>query len=84
MREFWQESEEWVQVFVTYDPVEAEIVRDLLESGGIEVKLVSLKVTPYPVNIGKMGEVRLKVRASDEEAAREAIERFRQEHGRSE
>jgi hypothetical protein len=70
-------DEKWTKVFVTGDPVEAEIIKDLLESGGILVRIVSLKVGPYPVNVGKMGEIRLLVRNEDLEAAEIAIEDFR-------
>ena len=66
----------WEVVFVTYDPIEAEMVRDLLESGGIPAVVRSSKVTPYPVNVGKMGEMKVLVRSSDEAAAREAISAF--------
>ncbi len=64
---------EWVEVFVTYDPVEAEIIKDLLESGGISVVLRSLKVSPYPVNIGKMGEIKILVKKKDKEEAERVI-----------
>ncbi len=66
-------SEEWVAVLVTSDPVEAEIVRDLLESGGIPVALRSSKVSPFPVNIGKIGEIRLLVPQADKELAEKVI-----------
>ena len=66
-------SEEWFEVLVTYDPIEAEIIKDLLESGGVPVVIRSAKVTPYPVNIGKIGEVKLLVRSQDKEAAEELI-----------
>lgn len=66
-------SAEWVEVLVTYDPVEAEIVKDLLESGGIPAVLRSSKVTPYPVNIGKMGEIKVLVKKEDKETAEEVI-----------
>jgi hypothetical protein len=65
--------EKLVEVLVTYDTLEAEMIKDILESGGIAVVLRSSKVTPYPVNIGKMGEVRILVRESDEEAAKKVI-----------
>ena len=68
-------SEEWIEILVTYDPIEAEIIKDLLESGGIPVVIRSAKVTPYPVNIGKIGEVKVFVRNQDKEAAEELIER---------
>lgn len=66
-------TEEWVEVFVTYDAIEAEMLKDLLESGGIPVVLKSSKVTPYPVNIGKIGEVKVLVREGDKEAAEQVI-----------
>lgn len=66
-------SEEWVVVFVTYDSLEAEMIKDLLESGGIPVVLRSSKVSPYPVNIGKMGEIKIMVRKEDEDTAQEVI-----------
>ncbi len=67
-------NEQWVEVFVTYDNLEAEIIKDLLESGGIQVVLRSSKVTPYPVNIGRMGEIKVLVKKRDEETAKGVIE----------
>jgi len=66
-------SEEWVEVFVTYDSIEAGMIKDLLESGGISVVLRSSKVTPYPVNIGRMGEIKILVRAGDKDVAEKVI-----------
>lgn len=66
-------SDEWVEIFVTYDLLEAEIIKDLLESGEIPVVLRSSKVSPYPVNIGKMGEIKILVRKEDEDTAKEVI-----------
>jgi hypothetical protein len=67
-------SEEWVEVFVTYDRIEAEIIKDLLESGEIPVVLRSSKVTPFPVNVGKIGEIKVFVRNADKKAAEKIIE----------
>ncbi len=64
---------EWSELLVTYDEIEAEMIKDLLESGGISVKIRSSKVTPYPVNIGKMGEIRILVMEDDLEAAKAVI-----------
>jgi len=66
-------AEEWIEVLVTYDQIEAEIVKDLLESGGIPAVIRSSKVSPYPVNVGKIGEVRVLVRNKDRELAEEMI-----------
>ena len=66
-------SNEWIEIFITYDPIEAEIIKDLLESGGISVVLRSSKVSPYPVNVGKMGEVKILVKIEDKETAERII-----------
>jgi len=66
-------NEEWVVILVTYDSLEAEMIKDLLESGGISVVLRSSKVSPYPVNIGKMGEIKVLVRKEDQDVAEEVI-----------
>ncbi len=66
-------DEGWCEVFMTYDSLEAEMIKDLLESGGIPVVMRSLKVSPYPVNIGRMGEISILVREEDREAAERVI-----------
>lgn len=66
-------SEGWAVILVTYDSLEAEMIKDLLESGGIPVVLRSSKVSPYPVNIGKMGEIKVLVKKEDQHLAEEAI-----------
>ena len=63
----------WVEVFITYDSIEAEIIKGLLESGGIPVIFKSSKVAPYPVNIGTMGEIRILVREDDKDTAKKVI-----------
>jgi hypothetical protein len=67
-------DQEWVPVLITGDPVEAGMIKDLLESGGIPVITRSSKVSPFPVNVGKIGEIRLLVRISDREAAEKVIQ----------
>jgi hypothetical protein len=64
---------EWVEIMITYDPLEAEMIKDVLESGGIPVVLRSSKVSPYPVNIGKIGEIKILVKKEDKETAEEVI-----------
>ena len=64
---------EWVEVFITYDSIEAEMIKDLLESGGMPVIVRSSKVAPYPVNIGRMGEIRILVREEDKDTAKKVI-----------
>ena len=68
-----EQNEKWVVVLTTYDPIEAEIIKDLLESGDIPVVLKSSKVSPYPVSVGKMGEIKILVREEDKEEAEKVI-----------
>ncbi len=60
-------------VFVTYAPLEAEMIKDLLESGDIPTVIRSSKVSPYPVSVGKMGEIKILVRKEDKEIAEKVI-----------
>ena len=66
-------DKDWIELLITDDPLEAEMIKDLLESGGIPVVLRSSKVTPYPVNIGRMGEIKILVRSEDKKTAEEVI-----------
>ncbi len=65
---------DWVEFLVTYDETEAQIVKDILDAEDIPVVINSLKVRPYPVNIGRMGEVRLLVREEDVKKAASILE----------
>lgn len=49
------------------------MVKDILEAGDIEVSVQSLKISPYPVSIGRIGEVRVFVKRTDEEEARRVL-----------
>ena len=64
---------EWSEILFTYDEVEANIVKGILESENIQVAIDSLKITPYPVSIGRIGEVRVLVKNDDMERAREIL-----------
>lgn len=66
-------SDKWVVLLITYDSLEAEMIKDLLESGEIPVVLRSSKVSPYPVNLGKIGEVKVLVREDDRKTAEEFL-----------
>ena len=68
-------SSEEATVFVTRDMVEAETVKELLESNGVEV-CVSGESSPLP---GVPGEVRLIVSHHHAELAHEIIEEARAE-----
>ncbi len=54
--------EEWVELLITDDETEVQIVKNILEAEGIQVVVDSKKIRPYPVRIGKIGEIKLLVR----------------------
>ncbi len=66
-------KDKWVTLRITYGPLEAEMIKDILESGGIEVVVRSSKVSPYPVNVGKIGEIKILVREKDLEDAEKVL-----------
>ncbi len=70
--------DEWAELLFTYDDVEAEIVKDLLKAENIEVIVKSQKISPYPVSIGRMGEIRLFVSNEDLEKARDILSVMKQ------
>ncbi len=73
---------EWIELLLTYDEVEAHIVKDVLESESIKVVIESLKISPYPVNIGRIGEVRVLVKNKDQERAMKLLEEFELQNNR--
>ncbi len=73
--------EEWVELLITGDEIEAEIVKDILEGEKIQVVVKSLKISPYPVSIGKMGEIRLLVRHEELDRANRVLDAMKQEPG---
>lgn len=74
-------AQEWITLRITHDQLEAEMIKDLLESGDIPVVLRSAKVSPYPVNIGKMGEIKVLIRDTDKDSAEEVLTKFREASG---
>ena len=65
---------DWDEILFTYDEMEAQIVKTLLETEGIEVSMDSSKLRPFPVSIGRMGEIKLLVRKVDLQKAMEVLE----------
>jgi hypothetical protein len=75
---------DWVELLFTYDVVEAEIVKDLLEAEDVQVVVKSSKISPYPVSIGGMGEIRILVKSEDLEKARDVLSVMKQDQEKKE
>ena len=69
---------EWTEVLFTYDKIESEIVQDILEAEGIEVNVRSRRVSQFPVNVCRMGEISLLVKQEDLEKARKVLKIMRE------
>jgi predicted Fe-Mo cluster-binding NifX family protein len=71
------EREKLVEVAVTHNEVEANIIKSLLEAAGIDCLLVG-QITPsvYPVNVDGLGEFKIKVLDHSVEAAKTVIQDY--------
>jgi hypothetical protein len=72
---------EWLELLVSYDETEIQIVKNILEAEGIEVVIKSLKVRPYPVSVGKIGEVSLLVRKDRKQEAENILKIMKEKNG---
>ncbi len=71
--------ERWMDIHTTYDESEAAIIAGLLKDGGIQCKVESHRISALPVSVGRLGEVRVLVRAEDLDKANGILEAVRAE-----
>lgn len=66
------ESEDFrlVDVYISYNPVEAELIREILVDNEIECFVRNLAPSQFPLSVGKHGENRVTVPHDNVEAAR--------------
>jgi hypothetical protein len=65
--------EDWVTVYTTEDPTEAEMLKANLNGAGIDVVILNEKDTSFP-SYGDLSVVKVTVRPKDFEEAKEIIE----------
>jgi len=63
----------FIEIYATYDFLEAEKIKGFLEEEGLPVQIRDLGISPYPISIGKFNEKRILVLQSDENEASEVI-----------
>jgi thiol-disulfide isomerase/thioredoxin len=63
-----------VELYKSYDPLEADRIADLLADHGIGCAIRDLTMSPYPMTVGRFGERRISVAAQDLGRAREILE----------
>lgn len=70
---------DFVTIFTTRSPVEADVVRGLLEANGLMPMVSSATRSIFPFSIGELGEVRINVHPDEAEDARRIIDAHRTE-----
>ncbi|MFQ5586314.1 MAG: DUF2007 domain-containing protein [Thermodesulfobacteriota bacterium] len=61
------------EVYLSYDAMEADLIRGLLEDNGISCFIRDMTITPYPMSIGKFAEKRIAVDEGDTKVAAQLI-----------
>lgn len=67
------QDEEFVEIFATPSPIEADYLRLFLEDHGIHCFVRDLRITSYPVHVKNMAEQQLYVLPEDVEKAKALI-----------
>ena len=62
------------EIYLSYDMMEADRIRGLLEANGISCAIRDMTITPYPINIGMFSEKRIAVEEDRVYRARKLIE----------
>jgi hypothetical protein len=73
--------DKWAEILFTYDEVEAQIVKSVLELEDIDVVVNSMKIRPYPVSVGRIGEIRVLVKNKDLEKAKGILKIMKETQG---
>jgi len=58
---------------LSYDAIEADLIKGLLEDNDISCFIRDMTITPYPLSIGKFAEKRISVDRDDVEEATRLI-----------
>ncbi len=75
---------DWTELLLTYDDIEAHLVKGILEAENIQVVIESMKITPYPVSFGRLGEVRVMVKKEDLDQAKTVLSIMKNTHDNGE
>lgn len=66
---------ELVEVYVASEPIEASVVKGILDSAGLDARIRDMTVTPYPLTIGPLSEKRIVVPAGQAQEAQTILRR---------
>lgn len=63
------------EIYLCFDPLEADIIRNMLERAGIPCIIRDMRIGPYPLTIGQFAEMRVAVEPAH---LRQAVKIIRQ------
>ena len=69
----------WIEIANSANSDEAELIQGFLEAEGIESQIEHAEAHVLPTNIGRLGDVRVYVAASEEQRARDLLRQREQE-----
>src|SRR5438876_2811581 len=70
----------WVEIASTGTDDEARLLQGFLDAEGIDAQVENVKFTMEPVNFGTIGDIRVYVKAEDEQRAQELLRKRNQEY----
>jgi hypothetical protein len=63
------------EVYICFNPIEADVVKNMLKQHGVTCLLRDMRMGPYPLTVGKFSEIRIAV---DDRYLRKALKTIRQ------
>lgn len=73
-RNYRTEDFDLVDLYITYNPMEAQFIKDMLDDNDIANFIRGMEVSQLPMNVGSMGETRVVVESDKLKAAVALIE----------
>lgn len=73
-RNYRTEDFDLVDLYITYNPMEAQFIKDMLDDNDIASFVRGMEVSQFPMNVGTMGETRVVVESDKLRAAVDLIE----------
>ena len=73
-RDYRTEDFDLVDLYITYNPIEAQVIKDMLDDNEIANFIRGMEVSQFPTNAGNMAQVRIVVESDKLSAAVTVIE----------
>lgn len=74
-RKYKTEDFELIDLYITYNPMEAQFIKDMLDDNDVACFTRGMEVSQLPMNVGNMGQTRVVVESEKLEEAIALIEK---------